>query len=149
MINAEIKKLTSANLAEFNEVIRLFEDVFEMKDFKIPEQNHLQALLEKDDFYVFAAFFGNRIVGALTAYTLIQYYSVRPLVYIYDLAVKTEFQRQGIGKNLIAAITNYCRETGIEEVFVQADRIDDHAVKFYHSTGATAEDVIHFYYPLN
>lgn len=90
-----------------------------------------------------------KVIGGSTSYTLHQYYSKLPLVYIYDLAVKTKFQRQGIGKMLISGITNYCREIGIEEVFVQADEEDGYAIEFYHSTGATTEKVVHFSYPLN
>lgn len=130
-------------------MIRLFEDVFETENLKLPAVDHLQQLLEKNDFYVFAAFLGDEIVGGLTAYSLVQYYSARPLVYIYDLAVKTTLQRGGIGKKLIAAVTDYCREIGVEEIFVQTERAEDQAVNFYHSTGATAEEVIHFTYPLN
>ena len=148
-MSIEIKKLGNHEIDKFKELIRLFEDVFEMKNFKMPDENYLQKLLEEDSFFVFVAMIQDQVVGGLTSYTLQQYYSKSPLVYIYDLAVKTEFQRQGIGKMLISGLTNYCREIGIEEVFVQADEVDDFAIKFYHSTGATAEKVVHFYYSLN
>jgi len=77
-----------------------------------------------------------------------QYYSTSPLVYIYDLAVAPEYQRKGIGKMLITEIQSYCKDIGVEEVFVQADVADDYALDFYRSTGARGEDVVHFYYPL-
>ena len=145
----EIKKLGHYDLNYFKDLIWVFEDVFEMEKFTMPDDDYLQQLLEKDSFLVFIALSEDKVVGGLTAYILQQYYSVRPLVYIYDLAVKTNYQRQGIGSILIAGITNYCRETGMEEVFVQADEEDGYALEFYHSTGATAEKVVHFYYPLN
>ena len=145
----EIKKLGNYDLNYFKDLIRVFEDVFEMKKFIMPDDDYLQQLLENGSFLVFVALSEGKVVGGLTAYILQQYYSVRPLVYIYDLAVKTNYQRQGIGSLLIAGITNYCRETGMEEVFVQADEEDGYALEFYHSTGATAEKVVHFYYPLN
>ena len=148
-MSVEIIKLEAKDIDIFKELIRLFEDVFEMKNFKLPDENHLQQLLEKDSFFAFVALIDNKVVGGLTSYTLQQYYSRLPLVYIYDLAVKTEFQRQGIGRMLLSGIINYCREIGIEEVFVQADEEDNYAVEFYHSTGAVAEKVIHFSYPLN
>ena len=148
-MSIEIKKLGNHEIDKFKELIRLFEDVFEMENFEMPDENYLEQLLEKDSFFVFVALLQDKVVGGLTSYTLQQYYSKLPLVYIYDLAVKTEFQRKGIGKMLISGLTNYCREIGIEEVFVQADEVDDFAIKFYHSTGATAEKVVHFYYPLN
>jgi ribosomal protein S18 acetylase RimI-like enzyme len=149
VMSLEIKKLDKQDIAKFLKLIRVFEDVFEMKNFKMPDKNYLQLLLEKEGFFVFVALLDDKVVGGLTSYTLEQYYSEKPLVYIFDLAVMTEFQRQGIGKMLISGITDYCRKIGAEEVFVQADQKDIHAVKFYHTTGATAEKVIHFYYPLN
>jgi len=143
------KQLESTELKYFIELIRLFETVFEMKNFKMPGENHLRNLLEKDRFFVFVALSDDEVVGGLTAYTLDQYYSTKPLVYIYDLAVKTELQRRGIGKMLIASITSHCKEMGMEEVFVQADVVDTYALDFYRSTGAIAEEVVHFYYPLD
>ncbi|MEO5996616.1 MAG: GNAT family N-acetyltransferase [Chitinophagaceae bacterium] len=145
----EIKKLGNQELNRFIELIRLFEDVFKMENFRIPGQDYLHQLLQKDSFYVFVALLDDKVIGGLTTYTMLQYYSTLPLVYIFDLAVSTEHQRKGIGKMLIKAVTNYCKEIGVQEVFVQADEVDGYALDFYHSTGATAEKVVHFNYPLN
>ena len=145
----DIRKLNKQDLNTFIALIRVFEDVFEMENFLMPEEKHLQQLLAKDSFFVFVALSGNEVVGGLTAYTLEQYYSTKPLVYIYDLAVKTRYQRQGIGRKLMAAINEYCKNTSVEEVFVQADEIDDYAIEFYQATGGNAEKVVHFTYPLN
>ncbi|HUM47849.1 MAG TPA: GNAT family N-acetyltransferase [Chitinophagales bacterium] len=145
----QIEKLNHNHLHQFIELIRVFESVFEMKNFQMPDENYLQKLLEKEDFFVFVALKENKVVAGLTSYIMHQYYSKMPLVYIFDLAVSTEFQRQGIGKMLIAANNSYCKTIGIEAVMVQADEIDDYAIKFYHSTGATAEKVTHFEYVLN
>ena len=148
-IEISVAKLGEHDLEKFIEVIRLFEEVFEMKNFTIPPSEHLQAILAKKDFFVFAASWDNKVVGGLTAYVLEQYYAVKPLAYIHDLAVDTQYQRQGIGKKLIAAINAYCRERGFEEVFVQADKVDDYAIDFYRSTTPTEEEqVVHFYYTL-
>ena len=148
-MNITIRKIESAETNLFIQLLKVFEDVFEMKDFSVPPQHHLEHLLHQDGFYVFIALNNlNEVVGGLTAYTLNQYYSLKPLVYIYDLAVKTDLQRTGIGTKLIAAIKKFCSEKGVEEVFVQADRIDHHALNFYRKTGATEEDVVHFNYPL-
>jgi aminoglycoside 3-N-acetyltransferase I len=145
----KINKLSPQDLDQFIALIRVFEDVFEMEDFRMPDESHLQNLLAKDSFHVFVALVDNQVVGGLTAYTLEQYYSKRPLVYIYDLAVQTHYQRQGIGRLLMAGVNQYCREAGMEEVFVQADEVDGHAIEFYRSTGGIAEKVVNFYYPLN
>jgi ribosomal protein S18 acetylase RimI-like enzyme len=149
MKNIEIKKLNSKDLGQFKALIFLFENVFEMKDLVIPDDEHLMNLLNDKNFFVFVAISENNVVGGLTSYTLEQYYSKRPLVYIYDLAVKTEFQRRGIGKLLIFAIKDYCMQMGMEEMFVQADEADYHALEFYRGTEGNPEKVVHFNYPLN
>lgn len=146
----EIKKLKGSDIDLFVELIRLFEDVFEMEAFSLPTKDYLQNVLLKPDFFVFVAIAGNKVVGGLTAYTLHQYYTTRPLAYIYDLAIARQFQRQGIGKKLIAATNLYCKEKGFEEVFVQADKVDDYALKFYRSTSPTAEEqTVHYFYTLD
>jgi aminoglycoside 3-N-acetyltransferase I len=147
-MSPEIKKLSPRDLAQFKDLIRVFEAVFEMEAFQMPDDPYLQKLLENDGFWAFVAISGGTVIGGLTAYTLQQYYSRQPLVYLYDLAVQTEFQRQGIGKMLLAEIKAHSRKTGVEEVFVQADLADDHALEFYRTTGGIAANVVHFSYPL-
>ncbi len=149
IINLEIKKLNATEIDKFMELIDLFEDVFEMKNFKMPEKNYLEKLLSRDDFFVFVAILENKVIGGLTTYTMRQYYSTKPLVYIFDLAVQRKMQRQGVGQKLIKAINDYSKEMGVEEVMVQADFVDDYAIDFYRKTGGIAESVIHFGYPLN
>jgi len=98
--------------------------------------------------FFFVALSDNKVVGGLTSYIMQQYYSASPLVYIFDLAIKAEFRRKGIGTMLIADNNNYCKTINAEEVMVQADEVDDHAIDFYRSTGAIAQKVIHFDYLL-
>ncbi|MEM7549787.1 MAG: GNAT family N-acetyltransferase [Bacteroidota bacterium] len=143
----DVKKLGANDIKEFLELICVFEDVFEMEDFEMPSQDHLKRLLSKSSFMVFVAKVENEVVGGLMAYVLDQYYSEKPRAYIYDLAVLSNYQRQGIGKKLIAGINGYCNENGFEEVYVQADQVDDHAISFYHSTPFDVkEDVAQFSY---
>lgn len=145
----EIKIASCQDIDDFVELINVFEDVFEIKNFIKPSKEYLQNLLTKPNFLTLVAKADNKVLGGLTVYIFDQYYSKKPLAYIYDLAVLKKFQRRGIGKTLIKYLTDYCKENGFEEVFVQADRIDDYALNFYRSTKVTnEEDVIHFYYSL-
>lgn len=97
----QVKRLEVGNLKEFVDLIKLFEEVFEMKNFSIPDEMYLREFLNRTDCDVFVAFKNKTVVGGLTAYFLEQYYSKKPIAYIYDLAVVTNLQRQGIGKKLI------------------------------------------------
>lgn len=143
-----IEKLNLDDIIKFLKCIKMFEDVFEMQNFCMPSTIHLAELLKKEDFFVFVALDNDQVVGGLTSYILRQYYSEKTLIYIFDLAVKREYQRKGIGKKLIEANNAYSKSLNAEVVMVQADVADDHAIEFYRSTGAKGEDVIHFDYTL-
>jgi aminoglycoside 3-N-acetyltransferase I len=145
----QILRLPHSDISNFSDLIRLFADVFGMQNFKVPPRDHLQELMGNKNLIVFVAIENNKVVGGLTAYTLQQYYSTRPLAYLYDLAIAVEYQRQGIGRKLISALSAYCKTEGYEEIFVQADKSDQHALDFYRSSGVTGEsEVIQFCYKL-
>jgi|SRR5690554_2689919 len=148
-METEIQVLSPHALKELDELISIFETVFEMRNFKRPKKEHWQRLLQKDNFFAVVAKADHQIVGGLTVYILDQYYSEKPLAYIYDLAVLTAYQRKGIGRKLIGHTNQYCRQQGFEEAFVQADKIDDYAIDFYRTTLPTREEqVVHFSYRL-
>ncbi|MDV6237170.1 GNAT family N-acetyltransferase [Leptospira ellisii] len=149
MESVEVRRLNAGEIERFAELIGLFETVFEMENFIPPSKGYLGKLLAREDFLAFVAVSSGKIRGGLTAYTLCQYYSESPLVYVYDLAVAVEWQRKGIGTALIQGVKDHCKSAGVEEVFVQADLVDDYALDFYRSTGARSEQVVHFYYTLH
>ncbi len=148
-LKPDIQLLTPDHLQELNELLSVFEEVFEMDHVVRPDPTHLQNLLNKETFLAIIATVDGKVVGGMTVYILDQIYSEKPLAYLYDLAVLAFYQRKGIGRNLIEFITGYCRESGFEGIFVQADKADDYAIDFYRSTQpANEEQVVHFYYPL-
>lgn len=143
-----VRVLTPGELPQFQSLLRLFERVFEMKDFIPPPDEHLRSVLADDGFIAMVAEEEGTVVGGLTAYILRQYYMTRPIAYVYDLAVETARQRQGIGLRLMAELREHCRARGCDEVFVQADNVDEHALRFYRKSGASEEAVTHFTYSL-
>jgi aminoglycoside 3-N-acetyltransferase I len=149
-LKIEIEILKSNDIDKLNELISVFENVFEMENFKRPSITHFQKLLNGDNFLAIIAKTEGQIIGGLTVYLLPQYYSERPLAYLYDLAVLTEYQRKGIGKKLIEFTIEYCKHQGYEELFVQADKVDGYALDFYRLTKPTAEEqVVQFSYILS
>jgi GNAT superfamily N-acetyltransferase len=146
-VTIKIKKLGAVNIDEFMALIRLFEDVFEMKNFIMPDEKHFRHLLIKDSFIVFAALQDDRVVGGVTAYSLMQYYTTRNAVFLYDLAVDKAMHRQGVGRKLLNALKEYCREENSEVMFLEADETDNPAIEFYRSTGATESKGYFFSYP--
>jgi aminoglycoside 3-N-acetyltransferase I len=142
----EVRQLTQADLAVFSLLIRLFNTVFEADEAAIGSETTLSKLLSNNNFIALAAFYENELVGGLTAYELPMYYSDISEIFLYDLAVKSAYQRKGIGKSLIRYVRNYCTNHGINEFFVLAHAEDEHAVEFYRATGGKSEEVINFLY---
>jgi aminoglycoside 3-N-acetyltransferase I len=69
-------------------------------------------------------------------------------VYLYDIAVHPDWQRQGLGGQLVAALHSEARRIGAAEVFVQADVEDDHALAFYRALRGREARVRHYTFEL-
>lgn len=146
----EYKKLGLSDIGHLAELLNIYKDEFNLeKNYHFPDNEYLQQLLSNKSVIFYTALESGDIVGGLTAYILPSVYFSQAEVYIYDLAVKSSFQRKGIGTGLIQALKRYCEALGIKEIFVQADQDDHHAVKFYKATGGVEEKVVHFSFPLN
>lgn len=144
-----INILSREDLKELKKLLAVFGEVFEMRELIYPEDTYLRKLLEKDNFMAVTASIDDKVVGGLTVYVLDGYYNTRKTAYIHDLAVLGEYQRQGIGRQLINYTNKYCRALGFEESFVQAEIEDDYAIDFYRSTKPTLElPAMHFGYTL-
>ncbi len=146
-MDIEIKKLSPQDIDDFSDLLRIFEVVFEIDNFKIPNEKDLQNLLNKPDFFTLVAKYDNKVIGGLTVYILHSYYSAKPVAYIYDVGILTDYQRNGFGKKLIKFLTNYCKENGFEDAYVEAESDDIDAVNFYRKTKFSSEmNAIHFTY---
>lgn len=146
----ELKILTSENTDEFIQLINIFSDVFEMDNLQIPSDKYLEGLLKKSDFLVVVGISNQKVVGGLTVYLLQKYYTTNPVAYIYDLGVKPEFQRKGIGGKIISHLIGYCKENGIEDAYVEAESDDNQAINFYKKTAPSSTlQATHFTYLMN
>ncbi len=90
-MDLQIRQLNGADYNIFTDVLAIFEDVFEMKDFEIPGAMQLQQILWKPGFVVWAAFHDNKVIGGLTGYILPSYYFPSSELYIYDFAIRTTY----------------------------------------------------------
>lgn len=141
-------KLGTTDVKTLIHLIRVYEEVFEMKGFTLPGTSYLQSLLANEHMIFYVALLDGEVIGGLTAHTLPSVYFESNEIYIYDLAVKSEYQRKGIGRTLMDELKYYCKNRGNKEVYVQADLEDQHAIDFYKATGGVPESVIHFSYNL-
>jgi aminoglycoside 3-N-acetyltransferase I len=142
----QVRKLSQEDVSTFKLLIHLFNVVFEEDESAMSSDVNLFKLLSNNHFVAMAAFYQDELAGGLTAYELPMYSSDKSEIFVYDLAVKPEYQRRGIGKRLIQHLKEYCFENGIDEFFVLAHEEDIHAVEFYRATGGKSEKVVNFLY---
>ncbi len=113
-------------------------------DLPIPEEAYLLRLLENSDFWAVVAREGDLVVGAVTAHTLPMTRSPSSELFIYDLGVRADRQRRGIGRALVTELLRLAGAAGIQLSFVPADNEDTHALDFYSALGGEASEVTLF-----
>lgn len=96
---------------------------------------YLDRLLGRDDVWAFAAVVDGRVVGGLRARVLPMTASETFELFLYDIAVHPDLQRQGIGRRLVAALRDEGTAQGIDVMFVPAENEDGHALEFYRALG--------------
>jgi aminoglycoside 3-N-acetyltransferase I len=105
----------------------------------------LDELLARTDFWALAAAGDDgQLLGGLTAHRLPMTHHPGSALFLYDIAVRPDQQRRGIGRTLVATLRSLAAQQGIDEVFVLADNDDPHALDFYRALGGAALPVTMF-----
>ena len=144
------RKISKNDVPLLEQLLKIFGDAFnEVETYQKspPSPAYLRSLLEKDTFVVVVAQDGATVVGGLAAYVLEKFEQERKEVYIYDLAVEQSHRRKGIATGLINELKRIAKKLGAYIMFVQADLVDEPAVKLYESFGK-GEDVLQFDIPV-
>src|SRR5262245_52337251 len=129
-----IVRLTPEDIAVARSTFVMMAAVFE-EGGKPLSDDYLRRLLARDDFFALAAFSEKTPVGGITAHVLPLTRLERSELFIFDVAVRADHQRKGIGRQLVAALRGAAAEIGIHDVFVPADDEDNHALEFYRALG--------------
>jgi aminoglycoside 3-N-acetyltransferase I len=144
------EQLGPADLPFMKALLRVFGEAFgepETYGAHVPDDAYLRGLLGKPHFIALAALAGQQVVGGLCAYELEKFEQARREIYIYDLAVLEGHRRQGVATGLIRTLQRIAKLRGAYVIFVQADLVDEPAIRLYQSLG-TREDVLHFDIPI-
>jgi aminoglycoside 3-N-acetyltransferase I len=141
-----IQRLGPADASLAREAFMLMAAVFETEAEPLSD-GYLQRLLAREDFWALAALDGDTILGGATAHTLLMTRSEAPEILLYDIAVRPDRQRQGIGRRLVETLRQQAAAAGIHTLWVPADNEDTHALDFYRALGGEPGAVTIFSFP--
>lgn len=137
---AQVRRLTGADIERGRVLFGLIAAVFETEAGPLSDA-YLARWLGREDLWALEASVEGRCVGGLTAHTLPMTRAEAEEILLYDIAVLPEFQRQGIGGQLVAALRE---QAGGRVLFVLADNEDEHALDFYRALGGEGAAVTAF-----
>jgi aminoglycoside 3-N-acetyltransferase I len=143
MTEVRARRLTSGDREPARTLFAMMADVFAEEGEPLRD-DYLDRLLRRDDFWAIAAFSGDDIIGGVTAHTLPMTRTEASELFVYDIAVRRDRQRSGVGRLLLTALLEAAEETGIQDVFVAADNDDDHALDFYRALAGAPSPVTLF-----
>lgn len=138
-----VRRLSSGDRAVAEDLFPLMAAVFEEEAGPL-SPGYIDDLLRRDGFWAMAAFVDDDLVGGLTAHSLPLTRIEALEIFIFDIAVRPNAQRKGVGRRLLETLRAEARQAGIEVVFVPADDEDTHALDFYRALGGEAAPVTIF-----
>src|SRR4051812_24082138 len=99
----EIRRLRIDDRDLARRLFALMAEVFEEPNEHLSDQ-YIDALVSRESFWAIAALADHEVVGGLTAHTLPMTRNESAEVFIYDVAVRVDCQRQGVGRQLVTAL---------------------------------------------
>ena len=143
MTRIHTRRLTAGDAEVARRLFTLMAEVFDEASVLLSDR-YLEQLLGRPQFWAIAAFADDQLVGGVTAHALPMTTSESSELFIYDISVRSDVQRQGIGRALITALRAAAAAEGIGDLFVPADNEDTHALEFYRRLGGVAARVTFF-----
>ncbi len=138
-----VTRLSGGDRAVARRLFTLMAEVFDDECDPLSDA-YIDRLLAREEFWAIAAFAGDDVVGGLTAHTLPMTRSESAEIFIFDVAVRADHQRRGIGTLMMTMLCEEAARAGIDIVFVPADGEDEHALDFYRALGGDAAPVTIF-----
>jgi aminoglycoside 3-N-acetyltransferase I len=143
MAALHIRRLGIDDRPSARTLFTMMAEVFEEEHAALSDA-YIEQVLAQRTFWVVAACDGDAVVGGLTAHVLPMTRTESSELFIYDLAVRADRQREGIGRQLIAATRALATAAGITTVLVPADVDDTEALAFYRAVGGEETAVSFF-----
>jgi len=111
-------------------------------------RENAERFLENPGNWLFACVENRRILGFAYGYELNQLNNIGNMLYIHEVGVLPEFQRQGIGKGILNGIRDLCKLTGVCRFFLFAEKSNTAACALYEQAGGVTahdDDVAYFF----
>jgi aminoglycoside 3-N-acetyltransferase I len=137
------KRITRSETETARRLFNMLTSVFGEPSQPLSE-NYIKAILRREDFIAIAALDREEVVGGLTAFVLPMTASESSEVFIYDVAVRTEYRRIGVGTRLMTRLFDEAAMSSAIDIFVQADNGDKHALDFYRSLNGSPRSTTEF-----
>lgn len=137
------RRLTPEDQELAHQLFTLMAEVFEEERQPL-SAGYIDQLLSQEVFWAMAAFWDQELVGGITAHTLPMTRSESAELFVYDIAVRSDYQRRGVGRRLVRALRLEAAAMGIRDVIVPAENEDQPALSFYHGIGGEASPVTFF-----
>lgn len=143
MTDILIKRLTLGERETARKLFSMMAAVFDEDSADLSDA-YLDNLLGRADFWAMAAFVDKQIVGGLTAHVLPMTRVEGSEIFLYDIAVREDYQRRGIGRRLLTDLLRTAAVNGVLDLFVPVDNEDTHALDFYRALGGSPAPVTIF-----
>lgn len=143
----EIVRLRAGHEPLARAAFAMMGQVFDEEPWVPLGDRYLADLLARPSVHAYAAVVEGDPVGGLVAHALPMTRDETVELLVYDLAVRTDHQRRGVGRALVQRLRDDAAAAGLGEVWVPADDDDLHALEFYRRIGGEAQAVTVFSWP--
>ena len=142
-----IRRLASGDRELARATFTMMAAVFDEPRRPLPD-DYVDALLAREEFWAIAAIEDDEPVGGITGHVLPMTRAPSRELFVYDVAVREDRQRRGIGRTMLLELCALAGRSGIESVFVAVADEDVHAMDFYRAVGGADSPVTMFSFEL-
>jgi len=112
----------------------------EIHERRLPDDVAIHAFLADPASYLLLAIENGHVVGSLNGYALRQPDRSRPQFLLYEIDVRQQNRRRGIGQALVNAFTDEARTANAFEVWVVSNESTSAALAMYRTCGYRREN---------
>ncbi|WP_375384414.1 GNAT family N-acetyltransferase [uncultured Microbacterium sp.] len=142
----DIVRLEPSDVELARNTLVMVGEVFDDEDLPPLRDAFVAQLLAREDLWLYAATAEGDPVGGMTVHVLPLTRTESTELMIYDIAVRADWQRRGVGASLLRRLRLDAAAAGIRELWVPAENEDTHAIEFYRRTGGHPQAVTIYTY---